>query len=188
MYRVKNINNELNEEVDFIFASDKGCHFYNGELVKVYLDKEDVNKCKKYGWYINKKGYVYTIFENKTLFLHRFVLNLNDKKLVIDHNDSNKLNNHKNNLLLMSNEENVRKSWQIQKTREHTKRGVIMYDFNDNNFEHPLKEFDSQKEAAIYLKNNNIETISQGSISNACCGRRKSAGGFKWRFRYEVHG
>lgn len=37
MYRVKKINNELNEDTDFIFASDKSCHFYNGELVKVYL-------------------------------------------------------------------------------------------------------------------------------------------------------
>lgn len=188
MFKIKEINKNLSPDANFVYASDNSCKYYNGGLVKVLLDKEDVKKCKNYGWYINKKGYVFTICNNKILFIHRFILNLTNKTIVVDHNDSNKLNNVKHNLILMSNEYNVKKSWHIQKTRDHTKTKVIMYYLTDKNFEKPIKEFTSQKDAVDYLRNNGNKTISQGSISNACVGRRNSAGGFKWRFKNEIHG
>ena len=58
---------------------------------------------------------------------------------------------------------------------EQVKHPVIMFD-KDNNF---VKEFTNQIEAEK-------ETgIRQGSISNCCRGFSKTAGGYKWRYKYE---
>ena len=177
MNRIKDINLKL-EDNDYIYASDsKG--FYNiGNIIKVYVDKEDFPIVRRYGWYISNKGYVYTMIENHTIFIHRMIMKCNDTNVVIDHNDGNKLNNRKSNLIEMTNEENLYKAWKVQNLY-NTNKKVAMYDKYDNDYLEPLKIFNSQKEAALYLTGG---CIGQGSISNACSGKRKSALGYRWRY------
>lgn len=179
---IKDINKNIPNESNYIYASDSKSFYSKNKIVKVIIDTFNCNKCKNYGWYINKKGYVFTIIKNHTVFLHRFLL---DEKLnendTVDHNDANKLNNTLANLYIMSNRDNLKKAHHVQQLY-NTSKEIIMYDYNDNNKNMPLKNFPSQKEAVKYLNSIGIKT-TQGAISNACLGRRKSAGGYKWSLK-----
>lgn len=180
MIQVQKANRNLPDGSNYIFASDN-CSKYGGGLVEVQIDKEDFNRCRKFGWYISRKGYVYTLIDNKTIMLHRFLLNF-PKDVVVDHNDGNKLNNRKKNLILMSNVDNLQKAWYVQGLFEHIKIPIQMFSYDDFEYKKPLKEFQSQKDAANYLKSIGV-SAHQGAISNACSGRRKSASGYRWNYK-----
>ena len=64
-----------------------------------YIDKDDYNKIKNHCWFIKDgKGYVSAKINNKTVKLHRFLLNVTDKKSIVDHIDRNIFNCRKSNL------------------------------------------------------------------------------------------
>ena len=71
----------------------------NGE---VFIDLDDLNKIKEHSWYIkdslNNCHYVASKINGKTIKLHRFILNENNSKIIIDHINRNTLDNRKNNL------------------------------------------------------------------------------------------
>ncbi len=179
---IKTINNKIPVGSNYIYASDSKSFYSKDKIVKVLIDSFNCEKCKKRGWYINRKGYVYTIIKNHTVFLHRFLLKEQlDDHNTVDHNDANKLNNTLSNLRIMSNIENLKKAHYIQKIY-NTNKNIVMYSRNDNELTTPIKIFKSQKEAVAYLLTIGIKT-TQGAISNACIGTRKSAGGYKWKFK-----
>lgn len=169
--------NKNNKIQNCIFASDPK-KFYGTNIVKVSIDACDFLKLKNYGWYISKKGYVYTMISNHTILLHRMILNIKDKNIVVDHHDGNKLNNTRENLIPMTNKENLNKAWYKQNLY-NTNKSVCMLSPDGSQI---LKTFLSEKEAANYMKQQNIRT-SQGSISNACTGKSKTAGGYRWMYK-----
>lgn len=71
---------------------------------KFYIDKEDYEKIKNISWFENKSGYI--LHKNKKiLFLHRFIMNApNDK--VVDHINHKPYDNRKKNLRLVTQKEN----------------------------------------------------------------------------------
>lgn len=81
----------------------------------------------------------------------------------------------------MSNHDNLKKAHHVQQLY-NTSKEIIMYNYDDNSKNIPLKKFPSQKEAVKYLNSIGIKT-TQGAISNACLGKRKSAGGYKWSLK-----
>lgn len=74
-------------------------------IIKTKIDLEDVGKCKKFKWNV-AKGYVKTNIDGHILYLHRYLLNINDKNIKVDHVDRDILNNQKSNLRLCSQSEN----------------------------------------------------------------------------------
>lgn len=79
----------------------------NGYTIKV--DDCDYSILIKYNWYGLKKGnkiYADTIVKQKHIKMHRFLLNINNKKVHVDHIDGDGLNNTKINLRLCSNSQN----------------------------------------------------------------------------------
>lgn len=71
---------------------------------RVLIDNEDVEKCKKYTWFIWKSGYgtfycstAWKYPEKKSLPIHRYVMDTPDG-LVVDHINFNPLDNRKENL------------------------------------------------------------------------------------------
>ena len=178
MIRVKALNLEKHNNGQLIVSDP---YYYYGNRIDIaYIDEEDFERISKYGWYISKKGYVYTMINNTTIPLHRFILNEYNSDFVVDHHDGNKLNNCKSNLILMTNKENVIKSWHEQKQREHLKKRVVMIDIQTNE---EVNIFESVKQASIYLQQiGKTKGINQGSISNVCNGIRNTAGGYKWRW------
>ena len=80
------------------------------------VDDEDFDRVSEYKWrlnrdhnfpdYFNVKGTV----ERKEVFLHRFILQLQKTRLVVDHFDRNTLNNQKYNLRLVTQRDNLANS------------------------------------------------------------------------------
>ena len=180
--KVKEMNNQLSYK-GFIYASDAYKHYYGEEnLVKVLIDEIDFYKCSNRGWYINKKGYVYTVIKGKTMQLHRYILNLEDfdGENTVDHFDGNKLNNRRSNLNIISNRDNVLRAWYEQ--NKHSKGiKIAMYNKEDINYLNPIMEFMNAIEAEKYLINNNIKA-NRSNIGEVARGNRKTASGYRWRY------
>lgn len=71
------------------------------------IDLEDVEKVKNYKWNQLKNGYIKTIIDKQTIYLHRLVTNCPDD-MEVDHEDHDKLNNRKYNLRICTSQENSR--------------------------------------------------------------------------------
>lgn len=102
--------------------------YYGSKIAVCKIDEEDFDRLKQFGWYISKKGYVFTMIDGKCHQLHRFILGLTNPKISVDHDDGNKLNNKKSNLIPMSHKENTLKSWHIQKTHDVLFKPIDMID------------------------------------------------------------
>lgn len=74
------------------------------EITRVKIDKDDLEKVKKYKWHLNN-GYVETEIKNKKIKLHQLILGTK-KGYEIDHKDGNPLNNLDNNLRFVTHQQN----------------------------------------------------------------------------------
>lgn len=86
---------------------------YKNELITCYIDPEDVEKVKDRVWRISKKKNKYYVIsgskaKNNSVYLHTFVLNQDvPEGYEIDHIDGNSLNNKKDNLRIITRQENI---------------------------------------------------------------------------------
>ena len=129
-------------------------------------------------WF-TKDGYLrhclYKHNKRKNLLLHRIIatafIDNPDEKPCVNHIDENKLNNDLSNLEWCTARENLIHGTRTKRAAEKCFKKVIQLDLNDN----VLNEFESMKQAGQ-------ETGTSAShISHCCNGKRKSAGGYKWR-------
>lgn len=97
------------------------------------------------------------------LVCESFIKNPNNLDTV-NHIDKNKQNNNVLNLEWMSNINNIRYS---------QNKKVVQYDKNYN----LIKEFNSMIEAQNELK------INKSNICQCCLGKRKTAGGYIWKYK-----
>lgn len=74
---------------------------------EVFVSKQDYDKIKYYSWYVNKLGYVIARVEGKCTKLHRFLLEVKDPKVLVDHIDGNKQNNTRENLRISDHSKNA---------------------------------------------------------------------------------
>ena len=70
------------------------------------VDDEDFERIKKHTWH-RDNGYIKTNMNGKNTKLHRFILDITDSQILIDHIDRNPLNNQKSNLRICDRSENV---------------------------------------------------------------------------------
>jgi len=94
------------------------------------IDLEDLEKILKYKWCASKEGKgwyaltnIKTNYKYNRLRLHRFLMNITDSNIFIDHKDCNPLNNRKSNLRLCTNQENQR-NVKLQKRNTTGFKGV----------------------------------------------------------------
>ena len=129
--------------------------------------------------WITKDGYLrhclYKHNKRKNLLLHRIIatafIDNPDEKPQVNHIDENKLNNDLSNLEWCTARENLIHGTRTKRAAEKCFKKVIQLDLNDN----VLNEFESIKQAEQ-------ETGALArNISSCCNGKRKSAGGYKWR-------
>ncbi len=94
---------------------------------KVLIDKDDWEKIKHISWYIQKqknhKFRVQTKLSNRTMRLHRFILNVTNPNIKVDHINGNPLDNRRKNLRICSNAENS-KNQDLRDTNTSGYKGV----------------------------------------------------------------
>jgi len=79
------------------------------EVARAIIDLEDIELCKKYKWRLTK-GYIKSGSggkQAKQIQLHRYLLNVTNKNIKVDHKDKNPLNNRKLNLRICTQQENT---------------------------------------------------------------------------------
>jgi hypothetical protein len=82
----------------------------NSEGLFTIIDDNDCDKVSKYKWWLDDKGYPYTVISKhgrnqKNVRLHRFILNFPQWKT--DHKNRNKLDNRKQNLREATHTQNM---------------------------------------------------------------------------------
>lgn len=129
----------------------------------VLIDDEDYELVSKYKWCAIKSycGIFYAIaniYKNKkrtTLFMHRLIMGINDRKLDIHHADEDGLNNQKNNLKVMTRSQH-HMTKNKRKNCSSKFKGVTWYkqdkkwqaEIQVNGHKKYLGRFDSEEEAA----------------------------------------
>lgn len=73
---------------------------------EILIDKCDFEKLKLHSWCISKTGYPVTNIDGKTTKLHRYLLDLTDPDVVVDHKNHNPLDNRRCNIRICTQREN----------------------------------------------------------------------------------
>lgn len=136
---------------------------------------------------VSKTGYSYAmLYKNKSRIdkpVHRLVANAfldnAENKPTVNHIDGNKLNNNISNLEWATYSENNKHAYDI---------GIKRRLFGEDNF-HSKKVIqlslngDVINEFISYVEANKIVGTNRGHISSCCNGKRKTAGGYKWKLK-----
>ncbi len=94
------------DSISYIIIRNK----QNVDIAEVIVDTEDIDRIIKYKWTIGTWGYAGTTIDNKSVLLHRFVLNEYDKNRIPDHINRNVLDNRKCNLRIADKSDNAANS------------------------------------------------------------------------------
>lgn len=107
------------------------------------------------------------------LVLHAFDPRPNEEELEVHHIDGNPANNNLENLMWVTHEENIGFiSKDSIQTHQFISRQVAQYDLNGNF----IASFKSMNEAG------KITGCNYRHIGEVCAGKRKTTGGFKWKY------
>lgn len=60
-----------------------------------YIDKEDFEKISIYYWNENSNGYARTFVDGKEILMYRYILNIEDTNIHVDHRCHNNMDNRK---------------------------------------------------------------------------------------------
>lgn len=91
------------------------------------IDHEDLGKVSKFSWWISSDGYAYRRIDNKTIRMHRVIMNATDTQM-IDHINRNKLDNRKANLRVCTQSQNMLNT----NPRSTNKTGVVGVSWDKN--------------------------------------------------------
>lgn len=98
---------EMNKKYNVFEKKGDVCVGYTTSGTTFLIDAEDLDKVSKYCWCENDQGYIRSNIGDRTyVLLHRFVLNINDKR-IIDHKNRNKKDNRKTNLRIANKQQNA---------------------------------------------------------------------------------
>lgn len=96
---------------------------------KFYFDLDDYEKINNFCWHKHKDGYlrtrvgVYSNGKNHYELMHRWILNLSDSKLEVDHINGNIFDNRKANLRIVSGFDNA-KNMRLPRDNKSGHKGV----------------------------------------------------------------
>lgn len=150
-------------------------------IYEILIDDEDYEKISKFKWFINKRLYVrrtqYINGKEKELRLHRYILNIIDSNIIVDHINGNTLDNRKCNLRICNNKQN---SYNSKKIKSSSKYKGVFWNKVNNKWQaqiHPegkhihLGYFDSELDAAKKYNEMALKYYGEfAKINNLSCG------------------
>ena len=72
------------------------------------IDDEDYEMVSKLKWYAMKTSNKFYVASSNNKYLHRFIMNVTDSNIKVDHINGDTLDNRRSNLRLCSHRENIR--------------------------------------------------------------------------------
>jgi predicted GIY-YIG superfamily endonuclease len=72
------------------------------------IDAEDIGHVSQHSWFVDSNGYARARVNGKQVYLHRWLLELNDRSQIVDHINGVKLDNRRSNLKVCTYAENSR--------------------------------------------------------------------------------
>lgn len=128
---IKNIE-RFKKYNNFDMSGDFGIGLSSNTNSLFYFDLEDYDNIKNYCWHLDE--YLTTTINHKRIKLHRLLLNAKDGEIV-DHINRNVLDNRKENLRLVTSEENCRN----RGITERNKIGIIGISRRNNKWRANIK-------------------------------------------------
>ena len=155
--------------LDHIRKNGKNQYLQKGKILKSGLNK----KTNYLMISLSKNG------KCKTKYIHKivaetFIDNLNQYKY-INHKDENKLNNKVDNLEWCSAKYNCNYGDRNKKIANKLSKKINQYDLNGNY----IRTWNSSREIEKTIK------IDQSNICLCCNDKRKTVGGYKWKYYHE---
>jgi hypothetical protein len=137
--------------------------------------------CSKKGWTRGSKdGQGYLRYDTKRM--HRIIAKLfivnPENKSVVNHINGKKDDNQVDNLEWSTHQENCQHAHDTG--LNSSKRGIVQ--FEKNNYDKPLRRFDSIANANKYMG----KKLTSRNIGNSCRRNRLSAYGYSWRYANDV--
>ena len=83
-------------------------HGKRGKGKYMLIDEDDYDSVIKHRWWLMVRGDISTGINGKKIKLHRFIMNVTDPKIQVDHLNGDRLDNRRENLRLVSNKTNAR--------------------------------------------------------------------------------
>ncbi len=124
-----------------------------------------------------KKGYKFVSIKYKNYTIHRLVAEAfipnPENKPQVNHKDTNKENNCISNLEWSTNSENQLHAYKTGLHKNKRSSAINQYDLQNN----LIKSWESMIEVERTLK------IKYQDICQCCKGKRKTAGGYIWRYK-----
>lgn len=158
-----------------------------GRVKSLYYGKEKILKP-----FLNSKGYCRVFLKNnknsKSFFIHRLVaeafLEKKENKNVVNHIDNNPLNNAVDNLEWVTQKENME---YMSKQGRSNKKGKWLEKIIESNKKYYVPVIKMNKNNEILKKYKKLTDVKQdgyrpGDVCKCCKRKRKTAGGFKWRY------
>jgi len=91
---------------EYDLSGEYGIGWTTNTNQEFYFDLEDYDKIKDYTWQTNGNGYIITTLNSKVIWLHRFIMNIQDKEMVVDHIFHKLYDNRKSQLRICTTQQN----------------------------------------------------------------------------------
>lgn len=148
---------------------------YTDDGNEFYFDLEDFDKIKDYYWRHDKRNYIKTKIKQKTVFMHRLILDVDDKNICVDHihGENTHNDNRRSNLRIATHSQNSMNK-KIIKTNTSGCTGVY-YNKKNNNWR-----------AKITVNKKYIELGSYNNIEDAIKARKDAEEKYfgEWSYEY----
>ena len=94
----KELNEQPKKTNEYDLSGEYGIGWTSNTNREFYFDLEDYDLIKQRTWNENSNGYARCSIQGKEVLMHRYILNVDDPQIVIDHKKHNTLDNRKSQL------------------------------------------------------------------------------------------
>ena len=143
------------------------CYIKNTSIIFL-IDVDDFDKVAGHNWCQSDNGYIKTSKNNKLIYLHRIIMDVFDKKQLVDHINHNILDNRKSNLRIVTHSQNS------------------MNCINQINYMNGIRKCGkSSWTAIIYINNESINLGTYNNIDDAIKARKEAEEKYFGEYSYK---